>query len=84
MVWDDVVEVNKKMLLIFIASLYELKMQAEKWKKTVYKDTSCIWGLLQVFIRTKHFFNLYNYSYFIFRTTVSGLANKVGGRTCID
>lgn len=30
MVWDDVVEVNKKMLLIFIASLYELKMQADK------------------------------------------------------
>jgi hypothetical protein len=30
MVWDDVVEVNKKMLLIFIASLYDLKMQADK------------------------------------------------------
>jgi hypothetical protein len=43
MVWDDVVEVNKKMLLIFIASLYDLKMQADKWKKTVYKNTSCIW-----------------------------------------
>lgn len=30
LVWDDIVEVNKKMLLIFIASLYDLKMQAEK------------------------------------------------------
>lgn len=29
MVWDDVVEVNKKMLLIFIASLYDLKNQVE-------------------------------------------------------
>lgn len=27
LVWDDVVEVNQKMLLIFIASLYDLKMQ---------------------------------------------------------
>ena len=25
MVWDDVVEVNKKMILIFICSLYDLK-----------------------------------------------------------
>lgn len=27
LVWDDVVELNQKMLLIFIASLYDLKMQ---------------------------------------------------------
>ena len=25
MVWDDVVEVNKKMILIFVCSLYDLK-----------------------------------------------------------
>ena len=32
LVWDDVVEVNQKMLLIFIASLYDLKMQGGNWK----------------------------------------------------
>lgn len=27
LVWDDVLEVNKKMMLVFIAGLYEMKMQ---------------------------------------------------------
>ena len=27
LVWDDVLEVNKKMMLIFIASLWDLKVQ---------------------------------------------------------
>ena len=30
LVWDDVVEVNQKMLLIFVASLFDLKNQAEE------------------------------------------------------
>lgn len=29
MVWDDVLAVNQKMMVIFVASLYEIKMEVE-------------------------------------------------------
>ena len=30
MVWDDILEVNKKMILVFVATLYDMKMTLEK------------------------------------------------------
>jgi len=30
LVWDDILEVNMKMMLIFIASLYEIKMEMDQ------------------------------------------------------
>ena len=31
LVWEDVLELNQKMMLIFIASLYELHQESGKW-----------------------------------------------------
>ena len=31
LVWEDVLELNQKMMLIFIASLYELHEESAKW-----------------------------------------------------
>lgn len=30
LVWDDILEVNQKMMIIFVASIYDLKMQVEE------------------------------------------------------
>jgi len=30
MVWDDVLEVNMKMMLVFVASIYDLKNQVSE------------------------------------------------------